>query len=137
MSKKPTRSVLAQYVGAPGFPGDGHVCTDPPGSVCATVVGTNCATGRSAADGGTVHVPPVLSILGKPAWVRNPPGSPPGSDVLNRLLTAGLPFRVRSAMAFSLLRIEWQSAIQPPPCWTNVSSWAYVLVPRFVGSVSE
>jgi hypothetical protein len=93
--------------------------------------------GRSAWSGLTVHVPPVLSIFGNPVVVRNPPGSPPVPDVSKRLVTAGLPFRVRSAIAFSLLRIEWQSAVQPPPCWTKWSSCAYVLVPRFVGSVSE
>ena len=76
-------------------------------------------------------------MAGKPFAVRNPPGLPPGSDVLNRLLTAGLPFLVRSATLFSLLRIEWQRAVRPPPCCTNVSSSEYVLVPRFVGSVSE
>ena len=76
-------------------------------------------------------------MVGKPVVVRKPPGLPPGNEVLNRFLTAGLPFRVRSAMEFSLLRIEWQSAVQPPPWCTNVSSWQYVRVPRFVGSVSE
>src|SRR5262245_28347960 len=126
VSKKPMRSVVDQYVGAPGLPGDGHVCTDPPGSVCAELVGVNCAIGRSASDGLIVHVPPVLSITGKPFCVRNPPGLPPASGILNRLRTAALALRVRSAMLFSLLRIEWQSAVQPPPCCTNVSSWAYV-----------
>ena len=36
----------------------GQVCTEPPGSAWATVVGTACATGRSADAGFTVQVPP-------------------------------------------------------------------------------
>src|SRR4051794_36437633 len=91
VSKYATLSVSGQYVGAPGFPCDGHVCTEPPGrSWVAPVVGVTWATGRPAAAGSTVHVPPVLSIVGKPFCVRKPPGSPPGSDVLNRFFTAAL-----------------------------------------------
>src|SRR3954447_14319169 len=137
VSKVATRSVPGQYVGPPGAPGAGQVCTEPPGSAGGVAGGTTCAIGRSAAVGFTVQVPPALSIRGKPVWVRKPPGLPPGSDVLKRLLTVLAPLRVRSAIAFSLLRIEWQSAVHPPPCCTNVSSCAYVLVPRSVGSDSE
>src|SRR5262245_740456 len=137
VSKKPMRSVVDQYVGAPGLPGDGHVCTEPPGRAWGGTVGVNCAIGRSASVGLTVHVPPVLSISGKPFVVRNPPGLPPENGILKRLRTAGLELRVRSAMLFSLLRIEWQRAVHPPPWFTNVSSCAYVLVPRSVGSVTE
>src|SRR5262245_57482626 len=96
LSKYPMRSVCAQYLGAPKLPGEGHVCRTPPGSDCPTKVGTSWAVGRFAAEALTRHVPPRLSTVLKPCSVRNPPG------VLfaNRFLTAGLPFRRRSTIAF-------------------------------------
>jgi hypothetical protein len=103
--------------------------------VFATDVGTPCAVGRPGVS--TFHVPPVLSIAEKPVVVRKPPGTPPGWDVWKSALTLVVPFVVRAAIAFSFERIEWQSAVQPPPWWTKVSSCAYVFVPRFVGSLSE
>ena len=105
------RSVPGQYWTFAAVPsGARHVWTEPPGSACvAPDVDTACAIGRSGLL--TVHVPPTLLMIGKP----NSVSIPPGSVDLNMDLTEALPFRVRSLMLFSLLRIEWQSAVQPPP----------------------
>ena len=61
------------------------------------VVLTICSTGKPAAGGTTAHGPLAFEMVEKPVVVRNPPGFPPGRDVLNRLLTEALPLRVRSA----------------------------------------
>ena len=75
-------------------------------------------------------------VSGKPVVVRRPPGTPPGFEVGKSALTLALPFVVNAAIAFSLLRMEWHVAVQPPPRCTNESSCAYVFAAaEYVGGI--